>query len=87
MFKYTFPDVQVFYTIKIDDVTIKSVENTDARTFKDVRVFSGDNFYEPADGSYSNLIWGINNGLDNDISKAKLGDDLLINCMVRRYDM
>ena len=56
-FKYTFPDVQVFYTVKVDGVTIKSVENTDARSFKDVKVFAGDNFYEPADGSYSKLIW------------------------------
>jgi len=48
---------KVFYTVKVDGVTIKSVENTDPRTFKDVRVFAGDNFYPPTDGSYSNLIW------------------------------
>ena len=57
MFEYTFTNVQVFYTVKVDGVTIKSVENTDARTFKDVGVFAGDNFYPPTDGSYSNLIW------------------------------
>ena len=34
-----------------------SVENTDPRAFKDVKVFAGDNFLDPADGSYSNLVW------------------------------
>jgi len=51
-------DGQVFYTVKIDGDIIKSVENTDARAFKDVQVFAGDNFYPPTDGSYTNLIWG-----------------------------
>ena len=41
----------------MDGKIFKSDENTDARAFKDVKVFAGDNFYEPADGSYSNLIW------------------------------
>merc|ERR1719208_312884 len=48
---------KVFYTVKVDGETIKNVENTDARAFKDVNVFAGDNFFDPADGSYSNLIW------------------------------
>ena len=33
-----------------------SVENTDPRAFKDVKVFAGDNFNLPTDGCYSNLI-------------------------------
>jgi len=48
---------KVFYTVTVDGKIIKRVENTDARAFKDVKVFAGDNFYDPADGSYSNLYW------------------------------
>ena len=36
---------------------ILNVPNNDAQAFKDVKVFAGDNFYPPADGSYANLIW------------------------------
>ena len=36
---------------------ILNVPNNDAQAFKDVKVFAGDNFFPPADGSYSNLIW------------------------------
>ena len=46
---------KVFYTVKLDGKTVKSVENKDARAFKDVKVFAGDNFYPPADASYTNL--------------------------------
>ena len=33
------------------------MENKDPRTFQDVRVFAGDNFYPEADGQFRNLIW------------------------------
>ena len=46
------------YTVKLDGDIIKSVENNDPSDFQDVIVFAGDNFYPPADGSYTNLIWG-----------------------------
>ena len=52
--KYQF---QVVYTVRIDGELIDSVPNTDARVFNDVKVFAGDDFYPPTDGSYSNLIW------------------------------
>ena len=57
---------KVFYTVKLDGKTVKSVENKDARAFKDVKVFAGDNFYDPADGSYSNLIWESSPGSDSE---------------------
>ena len=33
------------------------MKNKYPRTFQDVRVFAGDNFYPAADASYRNLIW------------------------------
>ena len=57
------------YTVKIDGDIIKSVENTDSRAFQDVIVFAGDNFYPPADGSYTNLIWGSFNSPPGNIQE------------------
>ena len=39
---------------------VHRVENVDARAFKDVRVFAGDSFYPPANGSYRNLSLTLN---------------------------
>ena len=33
------------------------MENKEPRTFQDVRVFAGDNFYPAADASYRHLVW------------------------------
>ena len=43
--------------ITINGEKVHSVENKDARSFKNVKVFAGDNFYTPADASYKNLVW------------------------------
>ena len=32
-----------------------SVENRDPRTFENVQIFAGDNFYNPASATYKNL--------------------------------
>ena len=34
---------------------ISSEENSDPRTFENVKVFAGDNFFDPADAIYKNL--------------------------------
>ena len=33
------------------------MENTNPQSFKDVKLFVGDNFYTATDASYKNLIW------------------------------
>ena len=43
--------------ITINGEKVHSVENKDARSFKNVKVFAGDNFYTPADASYKNFVW------------------------------
>ena len=45
------------YTINLNGAEVHSVVNSDAREFKDVKLFAGDNFFPPADASYKNLIW------------------------------
>ena len=45
------------YTINLNGAEVHSVINSDARVFKDVKLFAGDNFYPPADASYKKLIW------------------------------
>ena len=32
-----------------------SIENKDPRTFENVQIFAGDNFYNPASATYKNL--------------------------------
>ena len=49
--------------INIDGKQIHKVENKDPRTFKDVKVFAGDNFHSSPDASFKNLVW--ENGEDN----------------------
>ena len=44
------------------------MENTDPKTFQDVRIFAGDNFYVASDASYRNLIWE-NTGFSGKIEK------------------
>ena len=48
---------KVYMTININGIKIFSGENTDARSFHDVKVFAGDNFYNPTNGTYRNFIW------------------------------
>ena len=43
--------------INIDGKQIHKVENKDPRTFKDVKVFAGDNFHSSLDASFKNLVW------------------------------
>ena len=44
------------------------MENKEPRTFQDVRVFAGDNFYPAADANYRNLVWE-NIGLSGVVKK------------------
>ena len=48
---------QVYYTIVIDEQEVYRAENTDPRTFRDVKVFASDNFHPAADARYKNLVW------------------------------
>ena len=43
--------------VNIDGKQIHKVENKDPKTFKDVKVFAGDNFYSSPDASFKNLVW------------------------------
>ena len=47
----------MFFTVTINGKKVGSVENKDPRTFKDVKVFAGDNFHPAADATYRNLVW------------------------------
>ena len=44
------------------------MENKDPRTFQNVRVLAGDNFYPAADASFRNLVWE-NPGLSGVVKK------------------
>jgi len=46
-----------YYTVNIDGVEIRNVENTNPQSFEDVKVFAGNNFYPASDATYKNLIW------------------------------
>ena len=48
---------QVFYKVSVDGQQIQSVEIEAPKSYKNVKVFAGDNFYPGADASYKNLIW------------------------------
>ena len=48
---------QLIYKVNINGVEIRNVENTNPQSFKDVKLFVGDNFYTATDASYKNLIW------------------------------
>ena len=36
---------------------MKNVENTNPQSFKDVKVFAGDNLAATSDATYKNLVW------------------------------
>ena len=44
------------YVVKVNDAIIGSVINTKPRQFSNVKVFGGDNWYNPAQGSMRNLV-------------------------------
>ena len=46
---------QVYFTVKIDGIKIGNVENKDPRTFKNVKIFAGDNFHNASSATYKNL--------------------------------
>ena len=46
---------QVYFTVEIDGKLIRSIENKDPRTFKNVQVFASDNFNDPANATYKSL--------------------------------
>ena len=48
---------QVLYKVIVDGIKIQSVEIKAPKSYKDVKVFAGDDFYPEADASYKNLIW------------------------------
>ena len=48
---------QLIYKVNINGVEIINVENTNPQSFKDVKVFMGDNFYTATDATYNNLMW------------------------------
>ena len=58
---YTAPflrdSLQVIYSVLMDGEEIHSVENKNPRSFENVKVFAGDDFRDPVDGGYRNLVW------------------------------
>ena len=48
---------QLIYKVNINGEEIQNVENTNPQSFKDVKVFMGDNFYAATNASYNNLMW------------------------------
>ena len=62
---------QVYFTITIDGRQIHSVENTDPRTFTNVRVFAGDNFKPAANASYRNFHAGPDFYTGSNVQKNK----------------
>ena len=55
--RYKFIICQIYYSVSVDGKQIYRVENKDPRTFQDVKVFAGDNFFPAADASYRNMVW------------------------------
>ena len=49
------------------------MENTNPQSFKDVKVFVGDNFHQASDATYKNLIWEQNS--NNSILKGPSSTD------------
>ena len=47
----------MYYSIFLDGEKVHSVENTRPEMFKDVKVFFGDEFWQPAEATYKNLVW------------------------------
>ena len=60
--RQTYYILQVYFSASIDGTKIFSKWNPTPRSFKNVQVFMGDDFTEPADASYSNLVW-MNTGM------------------------
>ena len=50
-------DGKVLYIINMNGEQVHSVENTNAKSFRNVKVFAGDEFHPPAVGTYKNFIW------------------------------
>ena len=61
--RQTYYILQVYFSASIDGTEIFSELNSTPRSFQDVKVFMGDDVTEPADASYSNLVW-MNTGMD-----------------------
>ena len=47
----------MYYSIFVNGNQKLREENAKWRTFKDVKVFAGDNFYPPTDATYSSFSW------------------------------
>ena len=60
--RQTYYILQVHFSASIDGTKIFSKWNPTPRSFQEVQVFMGDDFTEPADASYSNLVW-VNTGM------------------------
>ena len=58
----TYYILQVYFSASIDGTEIFNEWNPTPRSFQDVQVFMGDDFTEPADASFSNLVW-MNTGM------------------------
>ena len=60
--RQTYYILQVYFSASIDGTKIFSKWNPTPRSFQEIQVFMGDDFTEPADASYSNLVW-VNTGI------------------------
>ena len=63
--------IQVYFTVTIDGREVHSVENTDPRTFTNVRVFAGDKFKPAADASYRNFQAGHSFNIGSNVKRNK----------------
>ena len=50
------PDGVYQLTIRIGGIIVLQKTNTDPKEFSDVKVYTGDNFYKPADAKIANLM-------------------------------
>ena len=54
----TYFNFKGYYTLTIDGKLIRSLQlSYPNKTFNDVKVFAGDDYYEPSDASFKNLFW------------------------------
>ena len=61
---------QDYFIVTINGKEFHKVENKDPRTFQNVKVFAGNNFFPAADVTYRNLVWE-NIGLEEETEEEE----------------
>ena len=60
--KQEFVNGKYMFSVLINNVLEKSEENTKPQTFHDVKIFAGDNFYQPANAEIKHLVFESHGG-------------------------